>query len=130
VAGFIVPAVSSVLFAPTWDFPDTDATARAISAYIVEHRDTLLVGVVLNAIGVTLWGMFGVGIWLRLRRVGGGGSYASACFLFGLISFISILLAGFVCFLVLAYRLCATPSATRNTEYVSTCSRLNRPADP
>jgi purine-cytosine permease-like protein len=75
VAGFIVPAVSSVLFAPTWDSPDTDATAHAISAYIVEHRHTLLVGVVLNAIGVTLWGMFGVGIWLRLRRVSGGGNY-------------------------------------------------------
>jgi hypothetical protein len=104
VAGFIVPAVSSVLFAPTWDFPDTDATARAISAYVVEHRDTLLVGVVLNAIGVTLWGMFGVGIWLRLRRVSGGDNYATACFLFGLISFVTLLLTGFVCFLVLAYR--------------------------
>jgi hypothetical protein len=104
VVGFIVPAVSSVLFAPTWDFPDTDATANTITGYVVEHRDALLAGVTLNSIAVTLWGLFGVGIWLRLRRASGGESYASACFLFGVISFVTLLLAGFTCFLVLAYR--------------------------
>lgn len=104
VVGFIVPAVSGVLFAPTWDFPATGATANTITAYVVEHRDALLAGVILNSIGVTFWGLFGVGIWLRLRRAFGGESYASACFLFGVASFVTLLLAGFTCFLVLAYR--------------------------
>ncbi len=103
VVGFALPAVGSALFAPTWDFPATDATGAAITAYVVEHRDALLAGVLLNAIGVTLWGLFGVGVWLRLRRVGGE-SYLSAGFLFGVISFVTLLLAGFVCFLVLTYR--------------------------
>ena len=103
VVGFIVPAVSGVLFAPTWDFPGTGATAAEITAYVVEHRDALLAGVLVNAIGVTLWGLFGVGVWLRLRR-GGGESYLSACFLFGVVSFVTLLLAGFTCFLVLTYR--------------------------
>jgi len=92
-----------VLFAPTWDFPGTDATAAAITAFVVEHRDELLAGVLVNAIGVTLWGLFGVGVWLRLRQPGGE-SYLSACFLFGVVCFVTLLLAGFTCFLVLTYR--------------------------
>ena len=102
VVGVALPTVGSALFAPTWDFPGTGATAAAITAYVVEHRDALLAGVLLNAIGVTLWGLFGVGVWLRLRR--GGESYLSACFLFGVVSFVTLLLAGFVFFLVLTYR--------------------------
>jgi hypothetical protein len=104
VLGFLVPALSSVFLAPTWDFPATDASGTAVAAYVAEHRDALLAGVVLNAVGVTLWGMFGVGVWLRLRDATDGGSYASACFLFGVVSFVTILLVGFVVFLVLAYR--------------------------
>jgi hypothetical protein len=34
----------------------------------------------------------------------GGESYLSACFLFGVVSFVTLLLAGFTCFLVLTYR--------------------------
>jgi hypothetical protein len=69
VVGFALPAVGSALFAPTWDFPATGATAAAITAYVVEHRDALLAGVLIDTIGVTLWGLFGVGVWLRLQRV-------------------------------------------------------------
>ena len=103
VVGVAVPVIGSALFAPTWDFPGTGATAAEITAYVVEHRDALLAGVLVNAIGVTLWGLFGVGVWLRLRQ-GGGESYLSACFLFGVVSLVTLLLAGFTCFLVLTYR--------------------------
>ncbi len=103
MAGVALPAVGSALFAPTWNFPGTGATAAEITAYVVEHQDALLAGVLINAIGVTLWGLFGVGVWLRLRR-GGGESYLSACFLLGVVSFVTLLLAGFTCFLVLTYR--------------------------
>jgi hypothetical protein len=103
VAGVALPAVGSALFAPTWDFPGTGATAATITAYVVAHRDALLAGVLVNAVGVTLWGLFGVGVWLRLRRWGGE-SYLSACFLLGVVSFVTLLLAGFTCFLVLTYR--------------------------
>jgi hypothetical protein len=104
VVGVTVPAVGSVLFAPTWDFPGTGATAGAFTAYVAEHRDALLAGAGLDAIGATLWGVFGVGIWLRLRQASGGETFLSACFLFGLVSFVTLLLTGFACFLVLAYR--------------------------
>jgi hypothetical protein len=103
VVGFALPAVGSILFAPTWDFPGTGATAAAVTAYVVEHRDALLAGLIADAIGVTLWGLFGVGVWLRLRSAGGE-SYLSACFLFGVVSFVPLLLAGFTCFMVLTYR--------------------------
>ena len=99
-----MPAIGSVLFAPTWEFPGTQAPASEITAYIVEHRSALLAGVLLNTLGVTLWGMFGMGIWLRLREASGGESFLTVCFVLGLISFMTLLLAGFVFFLVLTYR--------------------------
>jgi hypothetical protein len=104
VLGFVVPGLAGVFLAPVWDFPGTQGTPSEIAAYVAEHQDALRVGVVLNAVGVTLWGVFGAGIWLRLRRITGGESLLSACFLAGVVSFVTLLLAGFTAFLVLAYR--------------------------
>jgi hypothetical protein len=104
VLGFLVPAMGSVLWAPTWDFPATGSDGGAIAAYVVEHRDALRAGVALDVVGVTLWGIFGMGVWLRLRSEKDGENILSACFLFGIASLVTLLLAGFLCFLVLAYR--------------------------
>jgi hypothetical protein len=104
VLGFAVPGISSLLFAPTWRFPGTNAAAAEITAYVVEHRTALLAGVVLDTVGVALWGVFGTGVWLRLRRATGGETLLSACFALGLVAFVTLLLAGFAFFLVLTYR--------------------------
>jgi hypothetical protein len=41
VLGFLVPAMGTVLWAPTWDFPGTGSSGQSIAAYVVEHRDAL-----------------------------------------------------------------------------------------
>jgi hypothetical protein len=104
VLGFLVPAIGTALWAPTWDFPGTSSSSQSIAAYVAEHRDALRAGVLLDVVGVTLWGMFGIGVWLRLRSVRGDESFLSALFLFGVVSLVALLLAGFVFFLALAYR--------------------------
>jgi hypothetical protein len=104
VLGFLVPGLASIFGAPVWDFPPTTASGDEVAAYVGEHRDALLVGVLGDVIGVTLWGMFGAGLWVRIRRAAGGESLLSAFLLFGVIAFVTLLLAGFTLFLVLAYR--------------------------
>jgi hypothetical protein len=63
----------------------------------------------LNTIGVTLWLVFGVGVWLRLRAAAGKDEFLPACFGFGLAGFTTLILAGFVPFFVFAQRLPAPP---------------------
>ncbi|HEY5052766.1 MAG TPA: hypothetical protein VII45_05090 [Solirubrobacterales bacterium] len=62
----------------------------------------MLVAMVLNTTAVGLWLVFGV--WLWLREATGGESVLSACFLVGLVSFVTLLFAGFTAFFALAYR--------------------------
>src|SRR5436305_14412547 len=100
ILGFAVPALGSVLFAPTWDFPGTDASGASVLAYVSEHASSLRVGVLLDALGVTLWGLFGLGVWSRLRDRGAAGAFMAGGFSW----LVPLLLAGFTAFLVLAYR--------------------------
>ena len=104
MVGFALPGLAAIFLAPVWDFPATDSSAESISAYVRDHLDELRAGVLVNSIGVTLWGVFGAGIWLRLRRAEGGETLWSACFIAGVSSLVTLLLAGFTAFLVLAYR--------------------------
>ena len=87
-----------------WTFPMTDATAGEVAAFAAANRTELLVAMVLNTIAVGLWLVFGAGVWLRLRQVAGSESILPACFLVGLISFVTLLLAGFSVLFLLAYR--------------------------
>jgi hypothetical protein len=100
ILGFAVPALGSVLLAPTWIFPTTDASATEVLAFVTERRSGLSVGVLLNAFGVTLWGLFGFGVWSRLRDRGAVGLFMLAGFAW----LVPLLLAGFAAFLVLVYR--------------------------
>jgi hypothetical protein len=58
----------------------------------------------LSTIAVGLWLAFGVGVWIWLRESTGSVSVLSVCFLVGLVSFVTLLLAGFTVALVLFYR--------------------------
>jgi hypothetical protein len=85
-------------------FPGTGATAGEIASYVGAHRSALLVAMVLSTVAVGLWLLFGVGVWQWLRETTGNVSVFSVCFLVGLVSFVTLLLAGFTSFFVLVYR--------------------------
>lgn len=87
-----------------WQFPETGSTAAEITAFVHAHRPALLVAMLLFTAAVSLWLIFGAGVWLRLRQATGTESLLSACFAFGLVGFVTLLLAGFTSFLVLVYR--------------------------
>jgi len=106
MAGFLsVPlGVAGVLIDRMWAFPETGASAAEIAGFIGVHRSALLVAMVLTTANVVLWLVFGVGVWLRLREATGGETVFSASFLAGLVSFVTLILAGFAVFFVLIYR--------------------------
>jgi hypothetical protein len=107
VIGFVLTSVGSVglgMFsdASLFDFPGSGASSAEIASFVAAHRSSALAAMVLNALGVEFWMVFGAGVWLRLRA--GGETLFSACFAFGLVGFTTLILAGFVPFTVLAYR--------------------------
>jgi hypothetical protein len=106
LAGFVSIALglAGVLVDQMWTFPGTGATAAEIAGFVHAHRSTLFVAVVLNTLGVGLWLVFGVGVWLWLREEAGSESLFSACFMVCLVSFVTLLFAGFTAFFVLVYR--------------------------
>lgn len=87
-----------------WTFPETGATAGQIAGYVGAHRSALLVAMALSTIAVGLWLVFGAGVWLRLRETPRNESLLSVCFLVGLVSFVTLLFAGFTSLFVLIYR--------------------------
>jgi hypothetical protein len=84
--------------------PATTASAAEIVESVEGDRTALLVGMLLSTAAVSLWLVFGAGVWLRLRRASDPESLASACFAFGLVGFVTLLFAGFTAFFVLVYR--------------------------
>ncbi|MDP9116698.1 MAG: hypothetical protein M3O28_05470 [Actinomycetota bacterium] len=103
VFGVVVPVAGQVIL-PIWTFPGTRATGAQIGAYIRAHHAALEVVMVLNSVGVTLWLVFGCGVWLRLRRAAGPDSVLPMCLAVGFGGFITLLLSGFTAFDVLIYR--------------------------
>jgi hypothetical protein len=96
--------VAGSLVVDILDAPATTASAAEIVDAVEENRTAQLVGMLLSTAAVSLWLVFGAGVWLRLRRASGPESLASACFAFGLVGFVTLLLAGFTAFFVLVYR--------------------------
>lgn len=92
-----------------WTFPGTSATASEVATFARENRPELFVAMTLNTIAVGLWLVFGAGVWLRLRQVAGDESILPACFLAGLVGFVTLLLAGFTVFFLLVYLAPAAP---------------------
>lgn len=94
-----------------WTFPGTDAAPGEVAAFAQANRAELFSAMVLNTIAVSLWLVFGTGVWLRLRQVADAGSILPACFLAGLVGFVTLLLAGFTAFLLLVYRAPGAPDS-------------------
>jgi hypothetical protein len=96
--------VAGVIIDEMWRIPGTGASAGEIAGYVDAHRSALLVAVILTAAAVALWLLFGVGVWVWMRETASGDGFLSTCFVVGLISFVTLLFAGFTSFLVLVYR--------------------------
>jgi hypothetical protein len=106
LAGILSTAlgVAGVIVDEMWTIPGTSATPGEIAGFIDTHRSALLIALVLTTIGVSLWLVFGVGVWLSMRATASEESFLAACFLAGFVSFVTLLFAGFTSFLVLVYR--------------------------
>jgi hypothetical protein len=100
--------VAGVIIDEMWTIPGTSATAGEIAGFVDTHRSSLLIALVLTTIGVSLWLVFGVGVWLSMRATASEESFFATCFLAGFVSFVTLLFAGFTSFLVLVYRAPAT----------------------
>jgi hypothetical protein len=87
-----------------FEAPGTASSAAEITAFVDADRTAMLVGMLLSTAAVSLWTVFGAGVWLRLREATGAESLLAACFAFGIVGFITLLLAGFTSFFVLVYR--------------------------
>jgi hypothetical protein len=103
VLGIVVP-FCGLFFVPIWEFPGTGASGAELIAFVRDHRAALQVTMVVNAVGVTLWLVFGAALWVRLRSTAGARSVLPALFAVGFASFGTLLLAGFSAFDVLVYR--------------------------
>jgi hypothetical protein len=103
VLGVAVPGAGMAVM-PIWRFPATDSSGARISRFVLDHQSALHIVMVLNTVGVSLWLVFGAGVWLRLRRATGADSVLSTSFALGLVGFVTLIMAGFVAFLVLVYR--------------------------
>jgi hypothetical protein len=103
LTGIALGAVG-VLVDEMWTFPGTGASASEIASFVDAHRSALLIALILTAAGAALWLVFGAGVWVWMRETASGESLPSVCFLIGVVGFVTLLLAGFTSFFLLAYR--------------------------
>jgi hypothetical protein len=87
-----------------WDLPATQSRAVEIAAHVQADRTVFFAAMVLNATAVMLWLVFGAGVWLHLRPRTQAEGFLSACYGLGLVSFVTLLLAGFTTMFVLVFR--------------------------
>jgi hypothetical protein len=100
----IALAAVAALIAPMWDLPPTDASPAQIRDFFADDRTGFFVTMVVNTAVVSLWLVFGAGVWLRLRRAARGQGTLLAEFALGFVSLVTLLLAGFTAAFVLGYR--------------------------
>lgn len=101
--GFALPAITLVVY-PIWSFPETQTSGTELALWAATHHDRLVVTMLLNTAGVTLWLIFGAAVWTYLRDRLSARSTLPACFAAGLIGCVILLLSGFTAFDLLLYR--------------------------
>ncbi|OBK87348.1 hypothetical protein [Mycolicibacter sinensis] len=101
--GFVLPALTLVVY-PIWSFPGTQTLATEVTQWAVVHHDRLVVTMLLNTIGVTIWLVFGAAVWTYLRDRLPVRSMLPLCFAAGFVGCVTLLLSGFTAFDLLLYR--------------------------
>lgn len=119
--------LGGAIIAPIWSFPGSASTIAHVASFPREHRTALLIGMFFNTAAVLLWLAFGAALWSYLRRLGHD-DFGHRCFALGIVSMVTLLLAGFTAFFVLVYR---SGSATEvRTLYDLTFALLAMSAAP
>jgi hypothetical protein len=103
VLGVVLPA-AALWVLPIWRFPGTNSSSTELTAFVVQHQTSLRAAMIINTAGVSLWLVFGAGVWVWLRQLSGPDSMLSACFAFGFIGFVTLLFAGFTAMFIISYR--------------------------
>ena len=98
-----MPTTSNLLV-PIWEMPTTSASGAEVARYFAQHQAALRGTLVLDTIGVTLWMVFGGAVWLRLRRASASDTLATSLFGVAFTAMGVLLMTGFTCAFVLAYR--------------------------
>jgi hypothetical protein len=102
-SGFVLPAITLVVY-PIWSFPGTQTSGTEVALWATTHHDRLVVTMLLNTVGVTLWLIFGAAVWTYLRDRLPARSTLPTCFAAGVIGCVTLLLSGFTAFDLLLYR--------------------------
>lgn len=100
----IVIATASNLLVPIWSMPSTSASGAHVARFVLDHQVAFRATLALDVVGVTLWMVFGGAVWLRLRRACTSDTLATSLFGVAFTGMVLLLMAGFTCALVLAYR--------------------------
>lgn len=101
--GFVLPALTLLVY-PIWCYPGTQTPPIEVARWAVAHHDRLVVSMLLNTLGVTLWLVFGAAVWSHLRDRLPMRSVLPTCFAVGFIGCVVLLLSGFAAFDLLLYR--------------------------
>jgi uncharacterized membrane protein YhdT len=101
--GFALPALTLAAY-PIWAFPGTQTSGADVARWAVINHDRLVVTMVLNTVGVTLWYVFGAGVHAYLRHRLPARSLLPMCFTASFYGCVTLLLAGFTAFDILLYR--------------------------
>jgi hypothetical protein len=101
--GIVIPAIGLMIY-PIWSFPGTQTSGIKVALWAATHHDRLVVTMLLNTAGVTLWLVFGAAVWTYLRDRLPARSTLPTCFAGGFIGCVTLLLSGFTAFDILLYR--------------------------
>jgi hypothetical protein len=103
VAGFALPALTLVAY-PIWSFPGTQTPGAEVAGWAATNHDRLIVTMLLNTVGVTLWYVFGAAMYVVLRDRVPARSMLPTCFAGSFFGCVTLLLSGFTAFDLLLYR--------------------------
>lgn len=101
--GFALPALTLASY-PIWSFPGTQTSGTEVALWAALNHDRLVVTMLLNTVGVTLWFVFGAAVYAVLRDRLPAGSMLPMCFAASFFGCVTLLLGGFTAFNLLLYR--------------------------
>lgn len=101
--GFALPALTLIAY-PIWSFPATQTAGTEVARWAADNHDRLIVTMLLNTMGVTLWLVFGAAVHAFLRDRLPAASMLPMCFGASFLGCVILLLSGFTAFDLLLYR--------------------------
>ena len=103
VIGFALPALTLAAY-PIWSFPGTQTAGADVARWATANHDRLIVTILLDTVGVTLWLVFGAAVYAILRDRLPAHSMLPMCFGASFLGCVILLLSGFTAFNLLLYR--------------------------